>query len=271
MSSAARTNLTSKSVTVHRHEVVGEGAFRIAYAGTYVGGNRNQQEAVCKAFKPQYRELETEFFLSDFAVADRSINLAEDWNEFCPAGKEILITKGDVMQIDDKKYMVEPLIRYYRKFTSNNGWIASEDDEGWAVLALEAFSHFSYHRTGGQLVVCDLQGRYRHDSFNSRRCRFELTDAAICSRQRRYGPTDLGEKGIETFFANHECNRFCHANGSRWARPRAARRWFESDRSTSMIRSSSANQLQVRNRARFTTTLQPTYDNDGSDSDDDSW
>jgi hypothetical protein len=94
MSSAARTNLSSKSVTVHKHDVVGEGAFRIAYAGTYVGGNRNQQEAVCKSFKSQYRELESEFFLSDFAVADRSIDLAEVWNEFCRLGRKSSSRRG---------------------------------------------------------------------------------------------------------------------------------------------------------------------------------
>jgi hypothetical protein len=236
-----------------------------------MGGNRNQQEAVCKAFKPYYREMEAEFFVSDFKVADRAIELAEKWNASCEVGKEILITRGDVMQIGGTKYMVEPLIRYYQKFTSNNGWIADESDVGSAVLGLEAFSHFSYHKTGGQLIVCDLQGRYRHNKFNKSRSRFELTDVAICSRQRQYGPTDLGEKGIETFFANHTCNGFCHFDGSRWSRPRAPTRWFESNRSTSMIRSSASNLLETRNRARFTSSLQPIYDNDDSDSDQDSW
>lgn len=77
-SSAARTNLTSNSVQLHTDDVVGEGAFRIAYAGTYVGGNRNSQEAVCKCFKSQYRGLESEFFRSDFRTADKAIQYAED-------------------------------------------------------------------------------------------------------------------------------------------------------------------------------------------------
>jgi hypothetical protein len=211
--------------------------------------------------------METDFFFSDFKVADRAIELAEKWNVFCVSGKEILITRGDVMQIGGTKYMVEPLIRYYEKFTSNNGWIADESDVGWAVLAMEAFSHFSYHKTGGQLIVCDLQGRHRHDAFNSSRCRFELTDVAICSRQRQYGPTDLGEKGIESFFANHTCNEFCNRDGNRWSRPREAKRWFQSNRGTSMIRATASNLLETRNRAKFTSSLQPIYDYDDSDSD----
>jgi hypothetical protein len=43
LSSAARTNLSSQSVTIHYGNVVGRGVFRIAYAGTYQGGQRNQQ------------------------------------------------------------------------------------------------------------------------------------------------------------------------------------------------------------------------------------
>uniref|UniRef100_A0A7R9WJI9 Alpha-type protein kinase domain-containing protein n=1 Tax=Pseudictyota dubia TaxID=2749911 RepID=A0A7R9WJI9_9STRA len=202
-SSAARTNLTSDRVRLHRNEVVGVGAFRTAYAGTYIGGNRNQQEAVCKCFKHNFRVLENEFFGHDFRVADKAIEYAEDWNGICEVGKEILVTRGDVHTIGGTKYLVEPLIRYFTKFTSNNGWIADEDDEGWSVLAMEAFSHYTYHRSGGSLIVCDIQGRYRHNSYNRSKCRFELTDPAICSRRRTYGPTDLGEKGIDSFFENH--------------------------------------------------------------------
>lgn len=130
---------------------------------------------------------------------------------------------------------------------------------------MEAFSHFTYHRSGGHLIVCDLQGRYRHDSYKSNRCRFELTDPAICSRTRNYGPTDLGEKGIETFFANHECNRFCHANDQRWCRPRAPSKWFCESSSTSMLGESATELLRTRNNARFTANLAVIYDNYDSD------
>lgn len=105
-SSAARTNLTSNSVRIHTHQVLGEGAFRTAYAGTYVGGNRNNQEAVCKCFKNYYRELEDEFFRSDFQVADKAIQYAEEWNQFCDNDEIILITRGSVHNIGHTKYMV---------------------------------------------------------------------------------------------------------------------------------------------------------------------
>ena len=272
-SSAARTNLSSSGIHVHHHQEVGEGQFRLAYAGTFIGGTRNSQEAVCKCFKPIYSGLENEYFADDTRIIERSIRFAEDWNGFCEWGKEILVTYGTVMNVSGTLYLVEPLIRYFKKYTSNNGWIANKysgDVAGWEVDAMEAFTHYTYHKSGGQLIVCDLQGRYRHDRYSKKKSRFELTDPAICSRSRSYGPTDLGEKGIETFFANHTCNKFCHSDNSntRWARPNMARKFFTPTSSTSMVPSSQAYLLSTANRAKFTSTLQPFYDSYDSDSDD---
>lgn len=158
--------------------------------------------------------------------------------------------------------LVEPLIVPYIKFTSNNGWIL----DNHMVLALEAFTHFTYHRSGGSLIVCDLQGRWRKPGHNRPR-RYELSDPAICSRSRSYGPTDLAEKGIETFFYHHSCNEYCYRHGDgRWARPRNPQEWFECSSGTSMISSSVSNMLEITHPARFTSTLQPYYEGD-SDSD----
>ena len=259
---AGRTNLSSNHVSISSHEL-GRGAFRICYSGTFIGGNRNNQEAACKRFKSQYWRLEDEFFQNDFEVIDKAIEYASDWNQICPHGHEILITRGSVKKVNGEKYLVEPLIRYFTKFTSNNGWIASEDEEGWHVLLMEAFSHYTYHRSGGYLIVCDLQGRYRYDRYNSQRCRFELTDPAICSRSRKYGPTDMGEKGIDTFFHNHVCNQFCEHT---WQRPAYAQEWFASTSATSMMNSTVSHKLRLNN-----TSAWMSYDAilEEEDSDDD--
>lgn len=262
-STAARTNLSSTTVTVDYSTVLGEGEFRIVYLGTFVGGNRNQQEAACKTFNYRYRDLEEEYYQYDFKIADRAIQYAEMWNAFCDWNRTIQISRGAVMSSnDDGKLLVEPLILPYIKFSSNNGWI-SDDQAG---LALEAFTHFTYHRSGGSLIVCDLQGRWRKPGHNRPR-RYELSDPAICSRSRSYGPTDMGEKGIDSFFYNHCCNGFCNRHGDgRWARPRNPQEWFVRSSSTSMMNSAEANMLTITNSARFTSTLQPYYEDD-SDSD----
>ena len=268
-SPAARTNLTSFKVILNKGRLVGVGAFRYCYFGTFVGGNRNQQEAVCKCFKSEFRSLEDEFYEHDKHITDKAIDLAEGWNAMCEFGKEILITQGNVHELNGVKYIVEPMIRYFTKFTSNSGWIADVDDVGWSVLAMEAFSHYTYHRSGGQLIVCDLQGRYRNNRYNPKKSRFELTDVAICSRQRRYGPTDLGEKGIATFFANHRCNKFCNRN-ERWHRPKNPGRWFDSVSETSMMASNFSGFLSIKNRTRWDHPNLPPIQV-FTDSDDDSW
>lgn len=140
------------------------------------------------------------------------------------------------------QYLVEPLIRNFSKFTSNNGWI--NDENGREDEAMAAFTHFTYHCSGGELIVCDLQGRYRDERrFGpNARTRFELTDVAICSRKCSYGPTDLGEKGISSFFHNYSRNQFSDIGG-RWQMPRQTRQWFPKSPSTSMMRSSDAHLL----------------------------
>lgn len=272
-SSAARTNLDSRTVRIHTNRFLGEGQFRKCYEGTYVGGNRNQQAAACKCFKPQFRrgDLEQEFYDTDDRIVQKTIWFAEEWNKFCTLGREIMVSDGySVTNHDGVRYQIEPLIRYFTKFTSNNGWI--DNNQGINGQYMEAFCHFTYHRSGGQMIVCDLQGRYRNNNrYNRSKSRFELTDPAICSRRRSYGPTDLAEKGIESFFYNHVCNRYCEDH---WASPNDTHNWFTNTNTTTMVRSSMASLLNLNNRARFTSTLQPIYDDDISDydsSDDDSW
>ncbi|CAJ1968337.1 unnamed protein product [Cylindrotheca closterium] len=245
MSTAARTNLTSNNVKVTNYKL-GEGTFRECFEGIYIGGNRNNQAAACKRFKSQYTSMENEFFAQDFQIADKTIDFAESWNDVCPYGKEIMVSRGSLHTKGGRRYIVEPLIRDYDKFTSNTGWIG--DTSNWQVRCMEAFTHYTYHKSGGQMIVCDIQGRYRHNRFSKAKSRFELGDPAICSRTRRYGPTDLGEKGIESFFSNHQCNEFCEDN---WSRPRCPSQWFPQSRGTSMVSSLHSNQLSLHSRATF--------------------
>ena len=78
------------------------------------------------------------------------------------------------------------------------------------TLVIQAVSHFSYHTSGGQFVLCDLQGGIYHDGA-------VLTDPVILSRKKLYGPTDLGPTGISSFFSRHVCNEFCR---SHWSKPK---------------------------------------------------
>jgi len=213
-----------------------------------------------------------EYFADDFKIADWAIHYAEYWNTFCVHDETILITKGHIISSGSGiQYLAEPVIKNFKKFTSNSGWI--ENSGCWTTELMEAFSHYSYHISDGENLVCDLQGRYRDNRrYRSGKSRFELTDIAICSRARSFGPTDLGEKGIESFFANHQCNQFCHANGDQWEEPHYTRSWFPSNSSaTSMFSSSDSHKLKSSNRTQFRLGGMGNIEEEDSDSDSDSW
>ncbi|GFR70651.1 alpha-protein kinase vwkA-like [Elysia marginata] len=67
---------------------------------------------------------------------------------------------------------------------------------------LDAFTHFSYHQSGGRLVVCGLEGV--HDSEG-----FFLKTPTIHSRAREFGNSDGGLLGIREVFRHHVCNNLC--------------------------------------------------------------
>lgn len=81
---------------------------------------------------------------------------------------------------------------------------------------MQALSHFSYHCSSGQYVLCDLQGAvYRRSVV--------ITDPVVHSRSKRYGPTDMGVDGILQFFNLHQCNAYCCAS---WQQPKKTRTTF---------------------------------------------
>ena len=82
----------------------------------------------------------------------------------------------------------------YEKKTSNAGQIAKDSD-----LA-QAFSHFTWDRTEGDIMVVDIQGVEN-----------TLTDPQIHSQDTdRFGRGNLCCKGMDAFFLNHVCNHICH-------------------------------------------------------------
>ncbi len=58
-----------------------------------------------------------------------------------------------------------------------------------------------------------------------------LTDPVILSSTGSYGVTDLGCKGISTFFARHRCSRFCMDH---WKTIKGANAYYEAFEGTTM-------------------------------------
>ena len=99
--------------------------------------------------------------------------------------------------------MVEPFLKGdFVKFNANNGLVR----EKYIEHVLQAFSHFTYHVSGGKRIFCDLQGVERSDMII-------LTDPCILSNEKgKFGATDLGQQGIIRFMIAHDCNEYCDPN-----------------------------------------------------------
>jgi hypothetical protein len=105
----------------------------------------------------------------------------------------------------------------FTKFSSNNGFVLKDDGSATIVLEvgevkltdfLHAFSHWVYVTSSNKMLLCDLQGIL---DCEGRQPTFRLTDPAICSKERRYGKTDIGLKGIRGFCRTHACSAVCRA------------------------------------------------------------
>ncbi|KAG5476933.1 hypothetical protein LSCM1_05266 [Leishmania martiniquensis] len=84
------------------------------------------------------------------------------------------------------------------KYNNNCGYVRRK-----ARWTPQAFSHFTYHASGHELMVVDIQGV---DDF--------YTDPQILSPDGEgYGRGNLGKEGIRRFLESHRCNEVCRAIG----------------------------------------------------------
>ena len=151
-----------------------------------------------------------------------------------PNPPKITFAKCSVYRYKDKdseqsaSILVENFLKgKFTKYNSNNGFVykgASKKSPtivlkgGEARLTdfLQAFSHWTYVHSDQRLLLCDLQGVLNQEG---RSPRFELTDPAFCTVKQKslstqcFGGTDVGLKGIRSFFRSHECNIVCDCLG----------------------------------------------------------
>ena len=93
------------------------------------------------------------------------------------------------------------LVGDYEKFNNNAGVVVAGSED------LQAFSHWTYVRTKGKMIVVDLQGVKESRGLL-------LTDPAIHSLDLlRFGKTNLGPRGMRLFFDTHKCNSLCQMVG----------------------------------------------------------
>ena len=205
-----------------------QGAFRWVQKGRYTAGQRVGQACVCKWFKSGCTFEET-FYSDDIKASEKATHIVEQWNQQHFINKKIQLNQPEVWTFKQgsryagQKHLIEPFIENWQKFNSNSGWVSYEIT-AWNDV-MQALSHYSYHVSSGQFVLCDLQGGvYRHSAV--------LSDSVIMSRRRgSYGVTDLGPEGISNFFYHHQCNEYCRSG---WSQPRETHGHYQPREGTTM-------------------------------------
>ncbi len=145
---------------------------------------------------------------ADVEVARKAQEFAESFNLVSRTATPInfqLPVKRTVVATGEPIVVEYYLYGEYTKWISNNGWINHGKIGGNDLLL--AFAHWTWVKSGGQHLVCDLQG-VKGDPDG-----YHLTDPVIHSPKQEYGTTDLGKRGVDLFFKTHVCNSECLSLG----------------------------------------------------------
>ena len=89
-------------------------------------------------------------------MSDKAIEIVDAFNKAKKFKHFMQVCKPDVWvrTRTKQRFLVEPFLSNFQHFNSNTAWAGSTP---WAT-ALQSLSHFSYHFSGGEMVLCDLQG-----------------------------------------------------------------------------------------------------------------
>lgn len=167
-----------------------------------------QQQCVAKVSKDPLERRETYF--AEVEMQFKCKDLAAQYNATSPP-KRIDFVTPCVIEFTRRRTacgaplvaLVEPMLKgCYAKHSNNFGFVDTTLDRNTP----QAFSHWTWVTSRGQLLVCDIQGV--GDMF---------TDPQIHSNAGHnnflYGRGDMGIEGIRRFFQSHRCNALCRSLG----------------------------------------------------------
>ncbi|XP_075035802.1 eukaryotic elongation factor 2 kinase isoform X2 [Mixophyes fleayi] len=148
------------------------------------------------------RYLETvdrDVYFEDVRLQMEAKLWGEEFNRHKPP-KQVDIMQMCIIEMKDRPgkplYHLEHYIEgKYIKYNSNSGFVRDDNIR----LTPQAFSHFTFERSGHQLIVVDIQGV--GDLY---------TDPQIHTESGTdFGDGNLGVRGMALFFHSHACNRIC--------------------------------------------------------------
>lgn len=157
----------------------------------------------CNYVAKRYIEgVDREVYFEDVRVQMNAKLWAQEYNRHQPP-KKVDIMQMYVIEFTEREgsplYHLEHHIEGdYVKHNSNSGFV---DDN--ARRTPHALSHFTFERSGHQLIVVDIQGV--DDIY---------TDPQIHTAEgTEYGDGNLGVRGMALFFSTHVCNEICQRLG----------------------------------------------------------
>ncbi|CAH2274874.1 eukaryotic elongation factor 2 kinase isoform X3 [Pelobates cultripes] len=148
------------------------------------------------------RYLETvdrDVYFEDVRLQMEAKLWGEEYNRHKPP-KQVDIVQMCIIEMIDRPgkplFHLEHYIEgKYIKYNSNSGFVRDDNIR----LTPQAFSHFTFERSGHQMIVVDIQGV--GDLY---------TDPQIHTESGTdFGDGNLGVRGMALFFHSHACNRIC--------------------------------------------------------------
>ncbi|VDK67551.1 unnamed protein product [Onchocerca ochengi] len=191
------------NVQVKLHpEPFARGAMRECYRLKKLGSrdkNDDWDHAQNYVAKKYIRSVDKEVLFEDVKLQMDSKLWAEEFNRHHPP-KKIDIFQVCILEFLDEEHAFYHLERFiegeYIKYNSNSGFVADV-----CRKTPQAFSHFTFERSGHQLIVVDIQGV--GDLY---------TDPQIhTATGEGYGSGNLGTRGMALFFHSHMCNDICRS------------------------------------------------------------
>lgn len=188
-------------------EAFGRGAMRQCYRTKKLSKFSNCKDwktAANYVAKTYIEEAARKTYFDDVKIQMDAKVWAEEYNRQNPP-KKVDIVQVYIIELIDREG--SPLFHFehfiegnYVKYNSNSGFVLTDIN---FRMTPQAFSHFTFERSGHQLIVVDVQGV--GDLYTDPQIHTSCGDG--------YGEANFGTKGMALFFASHRCNSICRDIG----------------------------------------------------------